>query len=314
VRVIDSHTEGEPTRVIVEGGPPLGHGRLAQRRQRFAREFDHFRRFAVTEPHGHEAMVGALLCEPHDPTCAAGVIFFDNAGYLGMCGHGTIGLAVTLAHMGRLKPGRHRFETPVGTVGVEFVDNSTATVENVESYRFAEAISVEVEGLGEVRGDVAWGGNWFFLTSSAPCDLVLANVGKLTLAASSIRNGLSSAGIRGQDGAPIEHVEMFAPARSSDANSRNFVLCPGGAYDRSPCGTGTSAKLACLYADGKLRPGEVWVQESIIGSRFRASFEPGPNGGVLPRITGRAFVCAESTLVEDPMDPFRYGFGDQPRA
>jgi 4-hydroxyproline epimerase len=314
VRVIDSHTEGEPTRVIVEGGPPLGHGRLAQRRQRFAREFDHFRRFAVTEPHGHEAMVGALLCEPHDPTCAAGVIFFDNAGYLGMCGHGTIGLAVTLAHMGRLRPGRHRFETPVGTVGVELVDSCTATVENVESYRFGEAISVEVEGLGEVRGDVAWGGNWFFLTSSAPCDLVLANVGKLTLAASSIRNGLNSAGIRGQDGAPIEHVEMFAPARSNDANSRNFVLCPGGAYDRSPCGTGTSAKLACLYADGKLRPGEVWVQESIIGSRFRASFEPGPNGGVLPRITGRAFVCAESTLVQDSKDPFRYGFGGQPRA
>ena len=314
MRVIDSHTEGEPTRVIVEGGPPLGPGQLAQRRQRFAREFDHFRRFAVTEPHGHEAMVGALLCEPHDPTCAAGVIFFDNAGYLGMCGHGTIGLAVTLAHMGRLRPGRHRFETPVGTVGVELVDSCTATVENVESYRFGEAISVEVEGLGEVRGDVAWGGNWFFLTSSAPCDLVLANVGKLTLAASSIRNGLNSAGIRGQDGAPIEHVEMFAPARSSDANSRNFVLCPGGAYDRSPCGTGTSAKLACLYADGKLRPGEVWVQESIIGSRFRASFEPGPNGGVLPRITGRAFVCAESTLVRDPKDPFRYGFGGQPRA
>ncbi len=312
VRVINSHTEGEPTRVIVDGGPPLGPGPMAQRRQRFAREFDHFRRFAVTEPHGHEAMVGALLCEPHDPTCAAGVIFFDNAGYLGMCGHGTIGLAVTLAHMSRLKPGRHRFETPVGTVGVELVDGCTATVENVESYRFAEAVSVEVEGLGEVRGDVAWGGNWFFLTSSAPCDLVLANVGKLTLAASSIRNGLNSAGIRGQDGAPIEHVEMFAPARSNDANSRNFVLCPGGAYDRSPCGTGTSAKLACLCADGKLRPGEVWVQESIIGSRFRTSFEPGPSGGVLPRITGRAFICAESKLIKDPADPFRYGFGGEP--
>ena len=194
MRVIDSHTEGEPTRVIVDGGPPLGHGPMAQRRRRFAAEFDDFRRFAVTEPHGHEAMVGALLCEPHDPTCAAGVIFFDNAGYLGMCGHGTIGLAVTLAHMGRLKPGRHRFETPVGTVGVELVDGCTATVENVESYRFAKGISVQVEGLGEVRGDVAWGGNWFFLTSSAPCDLVLANVEKLTLAATSIRKGLDFRG------------------------------------------------------------------------------------------------------------------------
>ena len=314
MRVIDSHTEGEPTRVIVEGGPPLGDGPMAERRERFAREFDHFRRFAVTEPHGHEAMVGALLCEPHDKTCAAGAIFFDNAGYLGMCGHGTIGLAVTLAHLGRLEPGRHRFETPVGIVGVELADENAATVENVESYLHLKEVAVEVPGLGTVRGDVAWGGNWFFLTSVVPCDLTLANVGKLKLAATAIRDALEAQGVRGKDGAPIEHVEIFGPPQSSGANSRNFVLCPGGAYDRSPCGTGTSAKLACLHADGKLRPGEVWVQESIIGSRFRATFEPGPNGGVLPRIGGRAFLCAESVLLDSPADPFRYGFGAVSRA
>ncbi|HEY3624253.1 MAG TPA: proline racemase family protein [Roseiarcus sp.] len=309
MRVIDSHTEGEPTRVIVDGGPPLGDGPLAERLARFEAEFDHFRRFAVNEPRGHHALVGALICEPDDPSCAAGVIFFNNVGYLGMCGHGTIGLAVTLAHMGRLKPGRHRFETPVGAVGVELVDGSTATVENVESYRFAEAVEVEVEGLGALRGDVAWGGNWFFLTSFAPCDLEFGNVGPLTVSATAIHDSLRAQGVRGKDGALIDHIEFFGPARSSGANSRNFVLCPGGAYDRSPCGTGTSAKLACLHADGKLRPGEVWVQESIIGSRFRASFEPGPTGGVLPRISGRAFICAESKLVQDPQDPFRYGFG-----
>src|SRR5271163_596581 len=312
MRVIDSHTEGEPTRVIVDGGPPLGDGPMAKRRERFAREFDHFRRFAVNEPRGHDALVGALLCHPHDRSCAAGVIFFNNVGYLGMCGHGTIGLAVTLAHMGRIRPGRHRFETPVGVVGVDLADGATATVDNVESYRVAEAVSVEVDGLGTVRGDVAWGGNWVFLTSSSPCDLVPANVGPLTRAATAIRDALAARGVTGRDGAPIEHVEIFAPPHSSDANSRNFVLCPGGAYDRSPCGTGTSAKLACLHADGKLRPGEVWVQESIIGSRFRATFEPGPNGGVLPRVSGRAFVCAETKLLENPADPFRYGFGDQP--
>jgi 4-hydroxyproline epimerase len=274
-----------------------------------AGEFDHFRRFAVNEPHGHDAIVGALLCEPHDPSCAAGVIFFNNVGFLGMCGHGTIGLAVTLAHMGRLKPGRHRFETPVGVVGVELADGCTATVENVECYRFARAVEVEVAGLGVVRGDVAWGGNWFFLTSTPPpCDLTLANVGPLTQAATAIDDTLQARGVRGKDGALIDHIEFFAPSPSGEADSRNFVLCPGGAYDRSPCGTGTSAKLACLYADGKLRPGEVWVQESVIGSRFRASFEPGPTGGVLPRISGRAFICAESKLVEDPGDPFRYGF------
>ena len=266
----------------------------------------------MTEPHGHEAMVGALLCEPHDPTCAAGVIFFDNAGFLGMCGHGTIGLAVTLAHMGRLRPGRHRIETPVGAVGVELADRNTATVENIESYRHLAAVSIEVAGLGTVRGDVAWGGNWFFLTSNAPCDLVPANIGRLTEASTAIRDALADRGVTGKDGAPIEHVEIFASPQSSEANSRNFVLCPGGAYDRSPCGTGTSAKLACLHADGMLRPGEVWVQESIIGSRFRATFQPGPNGGVLPRIGGRAFVCAESTLIENPADPFRYGFTGQP--
>jgi 4-hydroxyproline epimerase len=309
VRVIDSHTEGEPTRVIVDGGPPLGDGPLAERRARFAREFDHVRRFAVNEPHGHDAIVGALLCEPHDSSCAAGVIFFNNVGYIGMCGHGTIGLAVTLAHMGRLKPGRHRFDTPVGVVGVELLDDRTATVENVESYRLIKAVEVEVPGLGAVRGDVAWGGNWFFLTATPPpCDLMLANVGPLTQAATAIQAALTAQGVRGKDGALIDHIEFFSPAASSEANSRNFVLCPGGAYDRSPCGTGTSAKLACLHADGKLRPGEVWVQESIIGSRFRASFEPGPTGGVVPRISGRAFICAESKLVDDAADPFRYGF------
>jgi 4-hydroxyproline epimerase len=312
MRVIDSHTEGEPTRVIVDGGPALGDGPLAERRARFVNEFDHVRRFAVNEPHGCDALVGALLCEPRDPSCAAGVIFFNNVGFIGMCGHGTIGLAVTLAYLGRLKPGRHRFETPVGTVGVELIDSSTATVENVESYRFADAVSVEVDGLGTVRGDVAWGGNWFFLTSFTPCDLVFKNVGQLTEAATAIRDALRTQKVRGREGALIDHIELFAPSPSRDANSRNFVLCPGGAYDRSPCGTGTSAKLACLYADGKLTPGEVWVQESIIGSRFRASFEPGPDGGVLPRITGRAFVYAESKLLQDPEDPFRYGFGSQP--
>ncbi|HME85040.1 MAG TPA: proline racemase family protein [Roseiarcus sp.] len=311
MHVIDSHTEGEPTRVIVDGGPPLGYGPLRERLTRFAAEFDHVRRFAVNEPRGHDAMVGALLCEPHDASCAAGVIFFNNVGYLGMCGHGTIGLAATLAHLGRLRLGRHRFETPVGIVGVELADDGSATVENVESYRHIRGATVEVAGLGRVRGDVAWGGNWFFLTDTAPCDLIRANVDKLTRFATAIRDALAAQGVTGKNGALIDHIEMFATAKSAEANSRNFVLCPGGAYDRSPCGTGTSAKLACLYADGKLKPGDVWIQESLIGSRFRATFELGPNGGVLPRIGGRAFVCAEARLVQAPDDPFRFGFGGQ---
>ncbi len=311
MRFIDSHTGGEPTRVIVDGGPPLGGGPLKDRLARFAAEFDHLRRFVVNEPRGHDAMVGALLCEPHDPSCAAGVIFFNNVGYLGMCGHGAIGLSATLAHMGRLRPGRHQFETPVGTVGVELADDGSATVDNVESFRHLRGATVEVMGLGFVRGDVAWGGNWFFLTDWVPGELIPANAGELTRAATAIRDALAAWGLTGRDGAPVDHIELFAPPKSPEANSRNFVLCPGGAYDRSPCGTGTSAKLACLFADGKLKPGEVWTQESLTGSRFRATFELGRNGGVLPRIGGRAFICAEGELVRHPADPFRFGFGER---
>lgn len=307
MRVIDSHTEGEPTRLIVEGGPPLGGGSLAERRERFAEEFDHVRRLVVNEPRGFDALVGALLCEPEDPRAAAGLIFFNNVGVLGMCGHGTIGAAVTLAHLGRIGPGRHRFETPVGIVGVELIDRNHAIVDNVESYRHLKDVRIEIEGLGAVTGDVAWGGNWFFLTQDAPCPLLGANIEILTRTARDIRLALHAQGVKGAGGEDIDHVEIFGPPLSGDADSRNFVLCPGGAYDRSPCGTGTSAKLACLAADGKLQPGQSWIQESVIGSRFQASYRPCGPGRIAPRIGGRAFVCSEAKLYEDPADPFRYG-------
>jgi 4-hydroxyproline epimerase len=253
-----------------------------------------------------------LLCEPEDASCAAGLIFFNNAGYLGMCGHATIGAAVTLAHLGRIGLGAHRFETPVGMVRVELTERNHAAIENVESYRYRKAVRLEVEDLGVVAGDVAWGGNWFFLTDAAPCPLKIANTPELTAAARAIRRAAGAQGVTGADGAEIDHVELFGAPQSPDADSRNFVLCPGGAYDRSPCGTGTSAKLACVAADRKLRPGEPWVQESIIGSRFEASYRPGENGGVIPKIGGRAFVCAEAELRQDEDDPFRHGFGADP--
>jgi 4-hydroxyproline epimerase len=309
MRFIDSHTEGEPTRIIVEGGPPLGAGPLAERRQRFAREHDDVRRLCVTEPRGYDALVGALLCEPHDRTCVAGLIFFNNVGYLGMCGHASIGAAVTLAHMGVILPGRHRFDTPVGVVEVDLVGHNHAVIENVPSYRHMKGVSVDVEGLGRVAGDVAWGGNWFFLTEARPCPLRLENIDQLTRAASDIRAALQRNGITGAKGAEIDHVEIFGPAGSPGADSRNFVLCPGTAYDRSPCGTGTSAKLACLAEDGKLQPGKRWVQESIIGSRFEASYRRGTGNAVIPSIGGRAFICAEGVLVRSPDDPFRNGIG-----
>jgi 4-hydroxyproline epimerase len=312
MRVIDSHTEGEPTRLIVSGGPDLGSGPLDERRARFAAEFDNVRSFAVNEPRGSDAVVGALLCDPVDPACAAGLIFFNNVGYLGMCGHGTIGAAVTLAHMGRIGPGTHRFETPVGEVTVELLGRNEVEIENVPSWRYRKDVAVAVDGLGTVVGDIAWGGNWFFLVGTPPLPLVMANIQDLTRAADAIARALETAGITGADGAKIDHVEFFGPPRDPAADSRNFVLCPGGAYDRSPCGTGTSAKLACLAADGKLGAGETWIQESIVGSRFAAQYRPGPEGHIVPRIRGRAYVVAEATLLRDPEDPFADGMrGDR---
>jgi 4-hydroxyproline epimerase len=309
IRVIDSHTEGEPTRVVISGGPELGGGPLCERVRRFRDTADAFRRTVILEPRGSEALVGALLCEPEDATCAAGVIFFNNAGYLGMCGHGTIGVAVTLAYLGRVGLGTHRIETPVGVVEVNLIDSNQAAVENVPSFRYRAKVSLEVESLGTVVGDVAWGGNWFFLVEQSPIPLTSANLRQLNDAAERVRGELRRSGITGC-GDELAHIDFVGPPHSADAHSRNFVYCPGGAYDRSPCGTGTSAKLACLAADGKLRPGEVWVQESIIGSRFTASYREAFDGRIIPTITGRAYICAEATLIQQPGDPFRHGIAN----
>jgi len=307
VRVVDSHTAGEPTRVVVEGGPDLGRGDLATRRERFRREFDRFRSGVVNEPRGSDVIVGAMLCEPVDRSCAAGVIFFNNVGVIGMCGHGTIGVAVTLAHLGRIAPGVHRIETPVGIVSAELHDRHRVTVANVPSYRHAADVRLDVPGYGVVTGDVAWGGNWFFLVESPGIDIVPQNIERLTQLSRAVRVGLAERGIRGDDGADIDHVEVYAPLGQTTKGARAFVLCPGDAYDRSPCGTGTSAKLACLSARGELAPGEAWRQQSVIGTLFEASYAAGDGGRVQPRITGSAYVTAESTLIFDDDDPLRFG-------
>lgn len=306
-RVIDSHTEGEPTRVIVSGGPDLGRGPLRERVRRFRETGDWFRRMVILEPRGSDALVGALLCPPEDPSCAAGVIFFNNAGYLGMCGHGTIGVAVTLAYLGRIGLGTHYIETPVGVVEVRLADPNRAAIENVPSFRYRTKVCLEVETLGTMTGDVAWGGNWFFLAERTPVPLTVDNIPRLTEAAEKVRRELRRRGITGRGEEEIDHIEFFGPPQSADAHSRNFVYCPGGAYDRSPCGTGTSAKLACLAAEGKLRPGEIWIQESIIGSRFTATYRESSEGHIIPTIAGYAYVCAEAVLIQQPGDPFCHG-------
>jgi 4-hydroxyproline epimerase len=307
VRVIDSHTEGEPTRVVVDGGPDLGTGSLAERKALLAEKFDTFRTTVILEPRGSDALVGALLCEPNDTSCAAGVIFFNNTGYLGMCGHGAIGVAVTLAYLDRIGPGIHKIETPVGIIEVELLGPNEARIENVASYCHQRDIVVEVDGLGMVSGQVAWGGNWFFLVDKAPVPLTLDNERTLTDITLRIQRALATENITGARGEEIDHIELFGPPESADADSRNFVMCPGGAYDRSPCGTGTSAKLACLAAAGELEPGETWVQESIIGSRFNARYRLDDDGQVIPSISGNAYICGETTLIQQDKDPFAHG-------
>jgi len=292
---------------VVSGGPDLGEGSLEERRGRFQRDHDDFRSAIVNEPRGSDVVVGALLCEPVDRTCAAGVIFFNNVGYLSMCGHGTIGLVVTLAHLGRIKPGDHRIETPVGVVTATLHPHGEVTVANVPSYRQAKAVTVEVAGIGPVTGEVAWGGNWFFLVERHGQDLRLEHVAALTDFAWRVRQAVN------QQGYPeVDHVELFGPPMAGGAHARNFVLCPGKAYDRSPCGTGTSAKLACLAADGKLAEGAPWVQESILGSTFTARYRR-LGGEIIPSITGTAFVNAEATLLLDPRDPFCWGIREAGR-
>ncbi len=322
LKVIDSHTGGEPTRLVVDGFPDLGNGSLSQRLDVLRERFDDWRAGAATEPRGNDVVVGALLCTPDDPECAAGVIFFNNVGYLGMCGHGTIGLIVSLAHMGRLGTGRHKIQTPVGNVDATLHADGSVSVENVPAYRYRHAVNVEVPGYGVFCGDIAWGGNWFFLVSEHGQTIAPWAIDSLTRLCAAIRDALVASGITGADGAMIDHIELFGPGSRAEYDSRNFVLCPGSAYDRSPCGTGTSAKLACLAADGKLVEGADWQQESIIGSVFTGRYRRGTSTDaststsphtpasidtIVPTITGRAYITAETTLCFADADPFRYG-------
>jgi len=303
ITVIDSHTGGEPTRVVIAGGPDLGGGPVAEQLKIFREQHDRFRSAVVNEPRGSDVLVGALLVPPADKSCVCGVIFFNNVGVLAMCGHGTIGLVITLAHLGRIQPGEHKIETCVGVVTATLHANGEVSVANVPSFRTVKAASVDVPGLGKISGDVAWGGNWFFLVSEHGCDLTLANVESLTDFAWRIRQAVNAQGFP-----EVDHVELFGPPQVG-GDSRNFLLCPGKAYDRSPCGTGVSAKLACLAADGKLAEDETWIQESILGSKFTGKFHWAnrARGEVIPVITGSAHIISEATLLLAENDPFCWG-------
>jgi len=308
IQAIDSHTAGEPTRVVIAGGPPLGGGPVARQLQVFRDQFDGWRSAIVNEPRGSDVLVGALLCPAEEATCASGVIFFNNVGFLGMCGHGALGVVKTLAHIGRLQPGTVRLETCVGVVSATLHPDGGVSLENVPSFRKHPKIPVPVMGLGIIHGDVAWGGNWFFLVDSADIpdcpSLTLKNSESLTDLAWRLRQAVNSQGFP-----EVDHIEIFGPPSAAPSRSRNFVLCPGKAYDRSPCGTGTSAKLACLAAEGKLAPGEPWVQEGILGSSFTGSYRwlGEDRNLIVPTLRGTAHITSRLDLLLDPEDPFQWG-------
>ncbi len=306
IRYVDSHTGGEPTRVVLDGFPDLSALPLAERVATLRAKYDGYRAAAASEPRASDVVVGALLMPPVEPGSVASVIYFNNVGYIGMCGHGTIGVMATLRYLDRIGAGVHGLDTPVGTVRCTLGKDGRVSVENVVSYRHRKAVRVDAGKFGAVTGDVAWGGNWFFLADAGDRPVDLDHVASLTDFGIAIREGLARDGVTGPHGEEIDHVELFGPSADRSCDSRNFVLCPGLAYDRSPCGTGTSAKLACLAADGKLAEGATWRQESIVGSLFEASYRK-VEGGVRPTITGEAFVTGEGTLLLDPADPFRWG-------
>jgi 4-hydroxyproline epimerase len=311
IAVIDSHTGGEPTRCVLSLGVDLGKGTLAERMEVLRQNYDGYRRAILCEPRGSDVLVGAYLLEPSDPSCITGVIFFNNAGYLGMCGHGALGVVATLAYLGRIAPGIHRIETPVGVVEAELRSDGQISCRNVAAYRYRTQVELIVPNYGTVRGDIAWGGNWFFLVEEHDFALTIDCVSALTDFTWAIRLALADQGVTGSNGAEIDHVELFGEAHDAANHSRNFVMCPGKAYDRSPCGTGTSAKMACLAADGKLKAGETWQQEGILGTVFTGSYELEEGGNaqerILPTISGSASITAEATLIFTADDPFQLG-------
>jgi 4-hydroxyproline epimerase len=313
IEFVDSHTAGEPTRVVTSGFPDLPTQSLAEQLRALREQHDEYRRAVCTEPRAAEIVVGALLLPPMNAGSIASVIFFNNVGYLGMCGHGAIGVVSTLQFLGRIAAGTHALDTPVGTVQCTLLANGEVEIENVPAYRYRSNVRIDVTGYGPVTGDVAWGGNWFFLVDAGTQEISRAHIPELTRFAQAIRASLAAQGVSGEGNAEIDHIELFGAPRTSDAHSRNFVLCPGAEYDRSPCGTGTSAKLACLAADGKLAEGETWIQESVIGSRFSGRYRPHKGDAsstvpkIIPSIKGRAFICGAGKLLMHPDDPFAWG-------
>lgn len=326
LQAVDSHTAGEPTRIVTGGLPPVAGATMAERRAALQRDHDELRRALVLEPRGHDAIVLALLQPPCAPGAHLGVVFANDVGYLGMCGHGAIGVATVAVATGMVPAVEPVTEvvldTPAGVVPcrVAVVGGRprSVTITNVPSFLFRQRVVVPVHGFGKVAADVAWGGNWFAFVEADQLGLVVerSHVPVLLQAAVAIREALVREGVRGRHPehaaeAIIDHVKLFAPLDGAEPGARALTLCPGAAWDRSPCGTGTSAKLAVLHAKGELEPGRWFRSESVLGTAFRARIvRTATVGGlpaVVPEIEGSAWITGFPTFVLDPDDPCRFG-------
>jgi 4-hydroxyproline epimerase len=310
LRVLDSHTIGEPTRLVIDewcaASLDLGTGSVRQRRDVFRERYDHLRRAIVADPRGVEAMVGVVLVPPTDPSCDLGAIYFNRVGYLDMCGHATIGLAVSLGHLGRISPGPFRLETPAGVVGVQWHGGTSVSFQCVSPRRIHRGLVVRCADGTTVSGDVATSGLWFFICRDHGLSIDTEAISQLRDKAWAIRRSLAAAGVTGDTGEVIDHIVLMGPPQDPANHARNFVLCPDGAFDRSPCGTATSALVGCLHDDDLLAEGALWRQESILGGVYEASINR--SGGVLmPTVRGQAWITAESTLHFAADDPYRTG-------
>jgi proline racemase len=326
VQAVDSHTAGEPTRIVTGGVPPVRGATMADKRAALQRDHDHLRRALVLEPRGHDAIVLAYLLPPCDPAADLGVVFANDAGYLGMCGHGAIGVATVAVALGMVpavEPVTEvRLDTPAGTVrcrvAVTAGRPTSVTITNVPSFLFRQRAVVDVHGFGKVAADIAYGGNWFAFVEAEQLGLAVGKVHLPVLmqAATAVREALVRDGVRGVhpdrgESELVDHVKLFVPLDGDEPGARALTLCPGAAYDRSPCGTGTSAKLAVLHAKGELEVGQWFRSESVLGTSFRARIASttavGRFTAVVPEVEGSAYVTALTQFVIDPNDPCRHG-------
>ncbi len=328
-KCIDAHTCGNPVRVIIAGGPELEGANMSEKRQHFLKEFDWIRNGLMFEPRGHDMMSGSMLYPPHDPKNDFAILFIETSGCLPMCGHGTIGTITVAIEKGLIDPkipGQIKMEAPAGLVDIDYHQNENGKVEwvaltNVKSYLAATDLTVECPELGELTFDVAYGGNFYAIVDfqqnfSGVQDFTVDSIIQLSrVVRKRINQKYPDTFIYPENETirDVSHVLWTGKPINANSSGRNAVFYGDKAIDRSPCGTGTSARMAQLYSKGKLGIGEEYIHESYIGSTFVGTVieetRIGEIKAIVPKIKGWAKIYGENTITIDPDDdPYAYGF------